>query len=657
MAGSTERLGRYEILRTLAVGGMGEVYLARRRGAASFSRQVVLKRTHAKFLQDPFTEQQLEEEAWILGLVAGHDNIARLEDLERTEDGRLFMVMEYVDGSSLASLQPISRTERPAEESPLPVWLGLHVASEILEALIYLHGLETPDGERLEPVHRDVSPSNILVSRLGQVKLTDFGLARFAGRQARTAAGQLKGTFGYMSPEMVRGHVIDQRSDLFSLGVVLWELLTHRPLFWSVDELATLTAIIEGERPPPSRFRAGLPPSIDALVLRALELDPSARYPDAEHFQAEVLRALSSLRPPVRQRDVRELLQSRMGASPATRADASSRRGATRSAEEDTTLPTHQGQEAVTLREAGLALAVPEGASFQLRSAGRSVQLGSWRALAEALGRDGSPGLEAEISTDGAAWISRSKLEALLDHAFGPTLPTQPRLLEMGSFPHTAIGVLARLQASARSGLLAVEWSDGSWAEIAILRGAPLGVRCSEASLQLPRRLAALAALPEPKLEALVHRAVGAGRRLEDLAAEEGLAALDRRALAVERLAPLLERPRGEFTFAATEPVAEAGPSVAPSLLAPLPSLLGRVWPLARLEATLGPSIETPLEFTDALLLLDHASLSPQQRTALDALRSARTLKDALATRADRQATLGLAYLLLEAARGLVKSR
>ena len=227
---SGERLGPYEILRTIGRGGMAEVLLARIRGADDFEREVVIKRilpdyAHAKDFVDMF-----RDEARITAQLR-HGNIVQVIEL-RVEGDQYALVLEYVDGPTLAAIaQALVLDERR-----MPHALVAHVMVEIARALDYAHRKRGPDGVPLEVVHRDVSPSNVLVSRDGEVKLADFGIARAASRISNTQAGGVKGKLAYIAPEALMGEATS-RSDLFSLGVMGWELLVgHLPFDAETNE-------------------------------------------------------------------------------------------------------------------------------------------------------------------------------------------------------------------------------------------------------------------------------------------------------------------------------------------------------------------------------------------------------------------------------------
>jgi serine/threonine protein kinase len=273
------RCGRYEILHPLGVGGMAEVYKARVAGPAGFQREVVLKRLHACHGQDPEFVAMFEDEARILGLLH-HPNVVQALDFAKS-DGQLHLVLEYVEGPSLGRVLRSGRTVPPA--------IVAFIGREIARALDYVHNVEDPTGTPLRLVHRDVTPSNIMVTPSGTVKLLDFGIAKFATATQPTRGGNAKGKPGYLAPEQLRGDTeIDGRVDLFALGVVLYELLRGERLFSGENDLSTMKKIIEMKISPPSQGLMGVPPALDRIIMRALERDRSRRYANASQMARDL---------------------------------------------------------------------------------------------------------------------------------------------------------------------------------------------------------------------------------------------------------------------------------------------------------------------------------------------------------------------------------
>jgi eukaryotic-like serine/threonine-protein kinase len=272
------RLGPYELLRRIATGGMAEVYLATRAGPHGFQKTVALKRILPQFARDPDFVAMFVDEARVCARL-GHPNIVQVFDFGE-EDGELYMAMEYVDGTTGARL--VRAVAARGEEIPLDICL--HITLSILHALDCAHGARDEEGKLLWLVHRDVSPGNVLIDRSGAVKLTDFGIARAVEIERRTDAGQLKGKLGYMSPEQVVGRELDARSDIFTLGIVLAEMLILRPLFSGGKELDVLTRIRDADLSAIDRAGARVPDDVRAVLFRALSRDPALRWPSAATF-------------------------------------------------------------------------------------------------------------------------------------------------------------------------------------------------------------------------------------------------------------------------------------------------------------------------------------------------------------------------------------
>jgi serine/threonine protein kinase len=275
--GPLRRVGKYELVELIAEGGMGRLYRARDSNPGGLDRDVALKIIR----EDLATEARehfatlFTEEAKILSKLT-HANIIHIYELG--EDGRtLFISMELVEGRDLAKIIALRREKRAG---PLEQPLLLHIVEQISRGLDYAHRLGVA-GSPLKFIHRDVSPSNILVSFDGAVKLTDFGVARIQRATPLTRSGVIKGKTAYMAPEYLSTGDADSRADVFSLGVVLWEGLTGRRLFPENDDADRRRHILNGTIAPPSKMEPAVPKALDGVVLRALERNPDHRYPSA----------------------------------------------------------------------------------------------------------------------------------------------------------------------------------------------------------------------------------------------------------------------------------------------------------------------------------------------------------------------------------------
>ena len=263
-------LGPYRIERRLAAGGMAEVFVARREGLHGFSKRVALKRILPQFASDPDFVGMFIDEARLAALLE-HPNIVQVFDFGTMGD-ELVLVMELVDGSN------VSRLLRAAPpDAPIPWDVALHVAYQTAQALDYAHHASDDQGEPLEFVHRDVSPANLLLTRTGHVKLTDFGIATVRSRAPTTEDGQVRGKLGYMSPEQVLGKELTGKSDVFTLSTVLAEMLIGEPLFQGESELNVLLQIRDADLRVLARCERRIPQDIRAVVLRGLQRDPKER--------------------------------------------------------------------------------------------------------------------------------------------------------------------------------------------------------------------------------------------------------------------------------------------------------------------------------------------------------------------------------------------
>jgi serine/threonine-protein kinase len=258
---------------------MAEVYLARRAGPHGFQKIVAVKRILPQYARDPDFVAMFVDEARVCARL-GHPNIVQVFDFGE-QDGELYMAMEYVDGTTGARLIRAAAAE---EHGEVPLDVCLHVAISVLRGLEYAHTARDDEGRPLALVHRDVSPGNVLIDRSGAVKLTDFGIARAAEIERRTDAGQLKGKLGYMSPEQVLGRDLDARSDIFTLGIVLAEMIILRPLFSGGKELDVLLRIRDADVSPIDRAGARVPDDVRAVLFRALSRDPVLRWAGAGAF-------------------------------------------------------------------------------------------------------------------------------------------------------------------------------------------------------------------------------------------------------------------------------------------------------------------------------------------------------------------------------------
>ena len=310
------RYGKYELLERIGEGGMAEAYRARLPGAAGFEKTVVIKRILPHLAENPRFVKMFVNEAKLASRIQ-HQNVVQVFELDQSPDGELYMVLEHVAGLDLRAILEMA-AERVLR---LPLWFSVYTLHRVLSGLAHAHELIDEAGERLSIIHRDVTPSNVFVSWLGEVKIADFGVAKAIGSVEvdatdTTLRGQLKGKLSYAPPEQIHGEELDARADVFSAGVVLWECLTQRRLFGGRADFETMLAICEEPRTPPSAFNPAVPPELDAIVLRALERDRQQRHGSAHELAEDLEQALGLLRSRVVPGDVRHVLEVLRGKKP-----------------------------------------------------------------------------------------------------------------------------------------------------------------------------------------------------------------------------------------------------------------------------------------------------------------------------------------------------
>lgn len=276
-----QTFGPYDLHERIGVGALGEVFRAVSR---KDGRLVALKRLMPYLCEDREVVEMLKLEAKLASEL-DHPSVAKVVDAGEVA-GVHFIAYAYVDGRDLRVIH--ERALRGGELMPLDV--VIHIIVRVAEGLAYVHGRLDPAGKPLGLVHRDVSPSNILVSFGGDVKLTDFGIAYIEGRLDRTPAGQIKGTFSYMSPEQATGGAIDGRSDVFSLGVCLWELATGKRLFEGLRLESVLRRIASGTIESPRAHTERVSTELEAVILKALAQTSDRRYPNADQLLADLSR-------------------------------------------------------------------------------------------------------------------------------------------------------------------------------------------------------------------------------------------------------------------------------------------------------------------------------------------------------------------------------
>jgi len=288
---------------------MARVYLARTTGPGGFARHVVIKAIPAERRDDEAFVAMFLDEARLVATLH-HQHIAQVFEAGCADDGTYFLVMEYVHGETVRLVLQEAQNRRVK----LPLELGLSVACAAAAGLHHAHERRDLDGTPLKIVHRDVSPSNLMLGFDGSIKLIDFGIAKATTRTTNTVTGFVKGKAGYMAPEQARGLPVDRRSDVFALGVLAYELTTQSRAFFAESQFEMMRRAMHGEIEPPSRRVAGYPPALEDVIMTALEVDPDDRFQDAEAMRvaleqiarelglvlgdAPVIRALERLFPP-----------------------------------------------------------------------------------------------------------------------------------------------------------------------------------------------------------------------------------------------------------------------------------------------------------------------------------------------------------------------
>ncbi|MCA9537978.1 MAG: serine/threonine protein kinase, partial [Myxococcales bacterium] len=281
-----EQFGRYILLERIAIGGMAEIFKAKAPGLGGFEKILAIKRLHPRYSQDADFIEMLIDEARIT-VELSHSNIGQIFDLGKVDE-HYFIAMEYIDGRDLYRVLKRLRDR----QQQMPIDAAAYIAMDTCAGLDYAHRKKDSRSRPLHIVHRDVSPQNVLVSFEGEVKIVDFGIAKAALRAYETEAGIIKGKFYYMSPQQVACEHLDHTTDLYSLGIVLYEMLTGELLYKDDDEITLLSRVRRAEIEPPSHLRPEIPPALEQIVMRALARERGDRYPSAQHMQRELARFL-----------------------------------------------------------------------------------------------------------------------------------------------------------------------------------------------------------------------------------------------------------------------------------------------------------------------------------------------------------------------------
>jgi serine/threonine-protein kinase len=306
-----DRIGDYEVVAKLADGGVGTVYLARRRGPAGFQRLVAIKRLHPQFADAPSFVTMFTDEARLAARIH-HANVVSIVELGTDVDGGYFVVMDYVEGSNLGNLQ--WHAAKAHGDRPIPRAIALRVVLDALSGLHAAHEVEDDDGTIVNLVHRDVSPQNILIGIDGVARLGDFGIARASAlRVFETRGAALKGKLEYMAPEQIESKDVDRTTDLFAMGIVLWELLTGGRLFRAANQVTTIQKVCFDPIPSPRSVTPGVSPELERICARALERARPRRYPTAAAFGEDLEAAARGDAGIGTQREVAAFLRETLG--------------------------------------------------------------------------------------------------------------------------------------------------------------------------------------------------------------------------------------------------------------------------------------------------------------------------------------------------------
>lgn len=305
---------RYRVIKRLASGGMAEVFVAESAGIEGFRKQVAIKRVLPQLSKNEQFISMFLDEARLCGRLS-HSNVVSVFDIG-VGDSTYFIVMEYVDGADLK--QVIEHQKKLAK--PMPVESACFIATKICQGLAYAHDLHTPEGEDLGIVHRDVTPANVLITRNGEIKIVDFGLAKASSQLAASDAGVIKGKFGYLAPETVMELGVDRRVDVFAAGIILWEMLAGKRLFLGDTDYATVKLVRDAVIPSLKPINPDVPPELEQILRTALAKDRDARYQTARDFGRDLIRFLYRFGRPVSEYEVADLVLGAAGA-PARKAD------------------------------------------------------------------------------------------------------------------------------------------------------------------------------------------------------------------------------------------------------------------------------------------------------------------------------------------------
>ena len=652
------RYGKYELQERIGRSGMTEAFRARLPGIAGFERTLVIKRLLARHQNIQGYVQMFIHEAK-LAVGVQHRNVVQVFDLGSLEDGQLYMALEYVDGPDLEQLVKLSQIAGRR----LPVWLVVHVMTEVLEALSYAHELTDEHGRPRGIVHCDVTPSTVFVARTGAVKLGDFGLAIDASRSEEPFVGPLQEKMPYMSPERLDGQRPDARADLFATAVVLWETLTHERLFDAPDGAQIIRRVAGGERPPPSSLNPDVPPELDACILSALAADPDARPSTARAFRDALLNLSTRAMGRVDMSDVRQALaplfttEIHKATLPAPdELDELVRRYVQDRFTSDLPAPFGPSRPARVVvhdaqairagnvrpaRESATGSSNPSDSEFPffIRGLGDDAPgpLDPARLFAT-LGKLGDETLrDVLLSTDQIRFSSVGRLFELLGSTRVKSGPAPASSLFSGTLTsHSAVAVfgeIARSQASGRLILFPPEHSARGRTELSVVQGRLVGAHHNPSTAALWQSLLESPFFIERNLPEAVHTAIRVDCHVEQLLPADVVGSIRQaRALSFRRqLREIFGWASGQFDF---DPAAVPVPcDHEEEPIAAAVRLVAQTHDQDRLEAALNRLdgvrlLRTP-QFEE---LVERMKLRPSEKSLLAALGWGRTLSQSIAT-------------------------
>jgi len=302
----TEPQQRYRVIEKLESGGMAEVFRAESEGLQGFKKQVAIKRVLPHLSEKKKFISMFLDEARLSAHLT-HSNCVQVFDIG-VGDNAYFIVMEFVDGANLKSITESLRKQG----KEFPVSYAAFIALEICKGLSYAHELRDPSGTDLHIVHRDMSPPNVLITKYGEIKIVDFGLAKANSQLEKSEPGIIKGKFSYLSPEAAMGQDVDARTDIFAVGIILWELLTGQRLFMGDTDFQTVKKVQQAQVPSASSINPQVPPELDRILSKSLTRDPDARYRTARDLGQDLSKFMFKLGTPVSAFDIAQIVQSVM---------------------------------------------------------------------------------------------------------------------------------------------------------------------------------------------------------------------------------------------------------------------------------------------------------------------------------------------------------